>query len=630
MNLNRTLRQFILLSTISLTVAGTNAARAAGPTAKLTVTINGRGTVSPTYKGRSLNIGTNYTIKATAAAGFKFSDWIETLPGTALTSTNARLTFQMVSNLQLTANFVDIQPPTVTITTKKSTGSNSVVAISGTAKDNVGVSNVWCQVGNDGWNLAATGNEYTNWAAFVILSEGQNTIHVYAEDAAGNRSKTNSVTLTDDSTGLVAPECIAGMMLELASSNGSAVLSFDGSSFSQMGSGEAVTGVGIYTYTLSNPDTGQLTTTFTAPPTTVSNSGGGEVFVLSFTNGTSGTWTNLNTNSGTFTLSDASCTAPDSLSGLTLQGTNTGTNVYQFTNEYGDGTFTATATAGSSSGTYTYAQYSPEVGLLQESLTDEADLGTTNYILLDFLTGSNTYYLESDIATGVITNAGTFSVTGETSTEAYTAPVSLAGLSGAGTFVTKNGTKSSHVTCFGASTYGGFSLQIPAGGSVGTYTYTRTGPKTALLVDTFLAPPDAVGENPGPYSLSFTSSHSANITYSGGHGTYTLSEPAGTVPLSLVGRKLAGRPSKGSGGAYSFTYGTFTGSGGAGGQEGTYTYAPYGPQVAMAIMSFTDANDLGTTNYLELWFSSAAGGSFRSDNGSGETAGITTGTFTMK
>jgi hypothetical protein len=636
MKLNQTFRQFILLSAISLAVAaGTNAARAAGPTATLTVTINGRGSVSPTYKGKALDIGTNYTIKATAAAGFAFSDW--TVVGSTNTSslTNAKLTFQMVSNLQLTANFVDIQPPTMTITTKKSTGSNSVVEISGTAKDNVGVAAVWCQVGSNGWNLAETGNEYTNWTAFVILSEGANTIQVYAEDAAGNRSKTNSVTLTDDSIGLVAPESLAGTMLELASSNGSAVLSFNAGTFSQMGSGQAVTGVGIYTYTLSDPDTGQLATTFTAPPTTVSNSGGGEVFILSFTNGTSGTWSNLYTNSGTFTLSDASSTAPDSLSGLTVQGAETGTNHFQFTNEYGDGTFTAATTTGNSSGTYTFAQYSPVAGLLQESFTDEADLGTTNYMMLDFLTGSNTFYSGSYTANSTNTGLGPFSVTGETSTEGYTAPASLNGLTGAATGV-NNGTRVSHMFSFGAVTYGDFSAGTNHANKevsdVGTYTYTRTGPKTALIQTIDFAPPEEAGTNT-PVVLTFTSSHSATYTNSdGGHTTITFSEPAATVPLSLVGRTLTGHPSKGTGGAYSFGYGTFSGTGGARGQAGTYTYVPYGPQVAMSILTFTDANDAGTTQYLELWFSSATGGSYDCNDftADGLFNSLTTGTFTMK
>jgi hypothetical protein len=653
MNLNQTLQQFILLGTLALTVAvGSYAAQAADTegTAKLVATIsgNGRGTLSPNYNGKTLNIGQYYTMRAIPAAGCIFSDWSAAGSSNALGGTTAALRFQMESNLQLTATFLDIKPPTVTITTKKSTGTNSVVEISGTAKDNVGVTSVWCQAGSSGWNLAATGNEYTNWTAFVILSEGQNTIEAYAEDAAGNRSKTNSVVLSDASTGLVAPEAVAGTTLQLvAASNQGAVLSFDQCSFSQADSNGVAIGVGIYTYTLSDVNTGQLVTVFTAPPTLASNALSfdvvmltSNVITLSFTNGTSGTWTNLNTNSGTFVLSDASCTAPDSLSGLTLQGTNTATNVvYQFTNEYGDGTFTSTNTTGDSSGSYSYAQYSPGVALVTAGLTDAADLGTTNYILLNFLAGSNTYNIVSINSTnGKTTNTGTFTISGETSTAGYFAPLSLAGLTGAATGVS-SGTRVSHTFSFGASTYGDFSAGTNHANKdvsdVGTYVYTRTGPKTAVIQTIDFAPPEEADTN-DPVVLNFTSGHSATITTSGGHETITFSEAATTVPLSLVGKKMTGSSRGHPPGGFMFGDGTFTGNGDLSGVGGTYTYTPYGPMVAMVIMNFTvgngDGTAPGTTWYMELWFSSATGGSL--DYGdfpsAGVLNGVSTGTFILK
>jgi hypothetical protein len=256
---------------------------------------------------------------------------------------------------------------------------------------------------------------------------------------------------------------------------------------------------------------------------------------------------------------------------------------------------------------------------VQESLTNEADLGTTNYIVLDFSTGSNTYYLESDIATNVSTNAGTFSVAGETSTEAYTAPASVAGLLGTVTAVHK-GKSESFVISLGAGTFAQFSADTNNLG-VGPYTYTRTGAKTALFVGYNVAPPAAVGDNTPP-PFTFTSSHSATFSNSKSHGTVTFSQPASTVPLSLVGRTLTG----GKGG-YSFGYGTFSGIKEAEGQTGNYTYTTYGPQVAMILLNFTNANDSGTTNYLMVRFSSATGGSYVNSESSGD---VNTGTFTMK
>jgi hypothetical protein len=614
MNIKKAIRPFILLSVISLTVA----AQAAG-TATLTVLINGRGSVSPTYKGKALNINQDYTIKATAAAGFKFSDWIVTGPSNTTTNTTARLTFQMVSNLQLTANFVDIQLPTVTITTKKSTGSNSVVAISGTAKDNVGVVSVWCQAGSSGWNLAETSDGYTNWTAYLILGDGQNIIQAYAEDAAGNRSTTKTVTVGDNSTGF-APESLAGTTVQLGATNGdSRTVSFGGSTFSATGSHGP--GVGIYTYTMIDANTGQWATFYIGPPEKASVS---DVLTLNFTNGTSGSFTDTNGLSGTFTLSDASSTAPASLSGLTLA--YTGTNGSQFTNELGDGTFMSTENS-ESSGTYTYTRYSPVAGLLQETLTNAADLGKTNYGLLNFSTGSNTYYVQSDTTNGNNTSAGTFTVSGETSTEGYMGPESLDGLSAAVTAVGTNGRRTAFKVSFDASTFGQFEMDTNTDSGVGTYTFTRTGPKTALFLNHFLAPPeDVINDGVKPASFTFTSSHSANFISPDSHGTITFSEKAATAPLSLVGRTIAGS-NKGHTGGYSFGYGIFNGIGHDSSEAGNYTCAIYGPQVAMAILNYTDASDAGTTEYLLLWFSSATGGSYRDNNTSGHTE---TGTFTMK
>jgi hypothetical protein len=557
--------------------------------------------------------------------------------GDSITSStnNAKLTFQMVPGLELTANFVDIEPPMVTITTKSGTGSNSVVAITGTASDNVGVASVWCQVGNNGWSLAATSDAYTNWTATVILSMGTNIIQVYAEDAAGNRSKTNSVTLVNDSAGF-APESLAGTTVQLNETNaaGGAMLSFDEGSFSQVGSGGPATGVGLYNYNLSDANTGQLATTFTAPPLLVSNTLSFEfvilsydVVTLSFTDDTSGTFADTNGDSGTFTLSIASNTAPEALSGLTLRGADTN-SVYQFTNVYSEGTFTTTDTSGDSSGTYTYSQYSPTAGLLQEIFTNGSDSGTTNNVLLIFSMDSDTYYVESDTAGGTNTDAGTFSFSGGTPTAGYTAPETLAGLTG-----TVSGSSVPHMFSFDASSYGDFSAGTSHANKevsdVGTYTYTRTGPTTALVQTIDFAPPEEAGTN-NAVLLHFTSSHNATITTGSGHETITFSESANTAPLSLAGRKFTGLT-----GVISFGSGTFTGSGAIDEAGGTYTYTPYGPQVAMAILNFTTGNTPatapGSTWYVEMWFSSATSGS--DDNNDFTVDGVlnslTSGSFTL-
>ena len=79
----------------------------------LSVSINGKGTVSPNYNGKLLAINENYTMTAIAPAGSAFTNWTDG-SGNLLTN-RAALRFTMATNLALTANFVDIQKPTLSI-----------------------------------------------------------------------------------------------------------------------------------------------------------------------------------------------------------------------------------------------------------------------------------------------------------------------------------------------------------------------------------------------------------------------------------------------------------------------------------------------------------------------------------
>ncbi len=87
---------------------------------------------------------------------------------------------------------VDVTPPTLNIIspTPGQLWSNATFSATGTADDNVAVSNVWCQVNGNDWS-AAMGS--TNWEASVTLAPGTNTIRAYAADTSGNLSPTSSV-----------------------------------------------------------------------------------------------------------------------------------------------------------------------------------------------------------------------------------------------------------------------------------------------------------------------------------------------------------------------------------------------------------------------------------------------------
>ena len=67
----------------------------------LTLMINGFGSITRSFTGTNLALGTNYTVTAAPNSGNLFSNWTGTF-----TTTNNPLTFLMASNMTLTANFV--------------------------------------------------------------------------------------------------------------------------------------------------------------------------------------------------------------------------------------------------------------------------------------------------------------------------------------------------------------------------------------------------------------------------------------------------------------------------------------------------------------------------------------------
>jgi hypothetical protein len=70
-------------------------------TSPLTVQTNGQGSITPVLNGQLLEVGRHYMLTATPAVGWLFSHW-----SGGVTSIDAKLTFEMKSNLTVTANFV--------------------------------------------------------------------------------------------------------------------------------------------------------------------------------------------------------------------------------------------------------------------------------------------------------------------------------------------------------------------------------------------------------------------------------------------------------------------------------------------------------------------------------------------
>ncbi len=160
----------------------------------LTVRTNGQGRISPAYNGKLLEIGENYTMTATPAAGFVFANWTDGL-GAVVTNKPA-LTFTMSSNLSFTANFADVTKPTLAITNlvNNQQWGYSSVPIKGWAKDNAQVTNVQYRLGSGSWSNAVG---TTKWSGTIngLVPGAINTLSAFAQDATGNCSLTSVVTV---------------------------------------------------------------------------------------------------------------------------------------------------------------------------------------------------------------------------------------------------------------------------------------------------------------------------------------------------------------------------------------------------------------------------------------------------
>jgi hypothetical protein len=163
------------------------------PKDTLAVVVTGQGKVIPDYNGKSLDVGLTYSVNASPGNGYRLDRWVLSANGAETIKTGQSMRFLMQSNLTVTAVFVDSTRPSLQITNlvagQRLTASPFLVK--GRAQDNTGVSSVWCRLNEGEWILAAgTGA----WEASLAALEPQtNVLRVYAEDAAGNRSLTNTV-----------------------------------------------------------------------------------------------------------------------------------------------------------------------------------------------------------------------------------------------------------------------------------------------------------------------------------------------------------------------------------------------------------------------------------------------------
>ena len=105
----------------------------------------------------------------------------------------------MSVGLDFVAHFLDMTKPTVSVTSPKAKAKVTTTPITATGKaaDNVGVTAVWYQMNGGGWASATSTTAFKTWAIpNLTVTAGTNTLSVYAEDAAGNVSATDTVVFT--------------------------------------------------------------------------------------------------------------------------------------------------------------------------------------------------------------------------------------------------------------------------------------------------------------------------------------------------------------------------------------------------------------------------------------------------
>ncbi len=332
----------------------------------VTITPAGSGTLKPDLNGELLAISNRFSMKAKADKGFGFQFWsLATDAGTNMTN-NASLSFTMVTNLVITANFVDNQAPTLKIISPKANAkeTNGTVTVSGTATDNLGVTAVGVQINTNDWVMADGTN---NWSTTLPVSRGPNTIRAYAMDAAGNISKTNTVKFTGNLPPDWAPDSLADSTVLVTPDAGAPLsASFSVTNFSQTDTTTTNdSGTGSYAYNKSATNIADLLLTFDAPPG-ISNSVAEDI-LLTFTSLNAGRFTNSES-SGAFSIEPATTFLPPSFSGHTItavDASHNSTNVVKFTSKTG-----VTVTSDSvRTGTYTVTSASPVAAMIVIAFT---------------------------------------------------------------------------------------------------------------------------------------------------------------------------------------------------------------------------------------------------------------------
>ncbi|HZM05080.1 MAG TPA: hypothetical protein VFC44_18935 [Candidatus Saccharimonadales bacterium] len=576
----------------------------------------------------SYGCGKTVTLRATAAAGYKFLFWTV---GAPIQTASNPYRFSAESSEAWTANFSDVSVPTVAITspTAKQKVDATLLTVSGTAKNVLGVGTVNLTV-NGNRVPASTANHWTNWSASVMLSPGANVISAVALSEAGNPSKAATVTFENTATG-EAPVALAGLVGYVQIGNNAPFqVSFGSATFEQFSADpNQGSSVSYYTYTQTGPNTATFITTPLAPPSQ-SGTGGAQ---FTFTSPTAATFSDGNGNTGTLTLSAGLNLDVSSISGWTITSVDASSNT--FTTTFGDGTFTSTDSNGAdTSGSYASMQYGPMATMVMETYTDPSNGNlATNYYMVTFTSPGNGSFFSTaydGAGGGPYYDSGTFTGAYQASGLRYLAPASLNGMSVTVTPLQKANNPGPAIASCGQATLATTYPSTKGSSKVAGYTYARTGADTAVLIVQTFAPPssDSTSDNSDTLNVTFTSATSATYTNpNGDYGKMTFARlsPSGYfAPAALAQGTLQGKLN-GESGSISLNYGNFTKSGGS----GTFTYAQFSPTVGMLIMTDTDSSAADEVDYAQLTFNGPSGGSAAGDLYSTKAGTAKLGTFSL-
>lgn len=514
--------------------------------ALLTVQTNGRGTVSPNENGKSLDIGRNYTITATASLGFGFTGWTG-----GIVTNKPTITFMMEPNLALTANFVDTQKPTLTISSP-ATGlqtSNANLAVVGKASDNVAVAAAYYQLNGSSLTPLTSANNWSNWTANLTLTPGTNIFRAYSVDTSGNISATSGLTVF-----------YAVPVLLMVQTNGrGTVTPNDNGKFLYIGRNYSMTATASSGFGFTNW-TGSITTN-KATITFMMESN------LSFTANF------VDTQKPTITFSSPATLLQTGNPNLTVIG-KASDNVavagvyYQF-----DGSDWTSASSSNNWTNWT-AAVTPTPG-------------------------TNIFRAFSVDTTGNLSKTNSVSVIYET------APAFLNGLTAT---VAPTGGIPFTLT-FGTTGFLQQSTDTNNPSGVGNYTYKKLSASTAQLKVAYTAPPTSTNDG-ATVLLTFSTTNSGVFTDTNGveSGTISLSRAASFAPASIVGDKVAVVSATGDKHTVSFGATAFTdmddSQGGV--SFGNYSFTKYCPLGALLKLNGTNKN----TNYVILVFGNTNQGSF--------------------